>query len=338
MKSTLSLLTFFLTCFLLLESKASALVSGQVYNIVIVANGKCIDVLDHSKTAGTRLQQWDCTGETQQKFIVNLVGADTYTIHPAGNPSLCLESSGPFGSIAYEVVQMECGNSPQTWKIEYLGAEGYTIYPNGQTFACFVVGPTLYKDTNGAKVTTEPCSTEAYLKRFYFDGTGLPENLLPFQEPAPETLFELKSLHSGKCLELRDWNPENGSALQQNNCNGQANQHFKIQKKRAKSGEHPSTIRTYEIVNRHSNRCISVQNFGTTDGTRIHNWDCYGNEDQAFVVERNNFEGTFSFKFQHAPNLCMDVAGPSRDNGMVVHAWSCIREADNQAWTLNPVR
>ncbi len=51
-------------------ARADAPVNGKTYELVSRYSGKCLDVTDHSLAEGGTLQQWKCTGNTNQRFQV----------------------------------------------------------------------------------------------------------------------------------------------------------------------------------------------------------------------------------------------------------------------------
>lgn len=75
---------------LVLSTQASAqafpysdlLENGAVYSISSRNSGKCLDVKDHSLLSGGRLQQWDCHGGDNQKFIATVTYKSGWILTP----------------------------------------------------------------------------------------------------------------------------------------------------------------------------------------------------------------------------------------------------------------
>jgi hypothetical protein len=65
-------------------------VAGQNYKLRFKHSGKCADLLNSSTTAGTRLQQWTCSGNANQRFMLEEM-SDTYYRLRIKNSNLCAD-------------------------------------------------------------------------------------------------------------------------------------------------------------------------------------------------------------------------------------------------------
>lgn len=135
--------------------------------------------------------------------------------------------------------------------------------------------------------------------------------------------YSLVSLHSGKCLDVRDFGTQNGAGTQQWDCSNTDNQKFRF----VNEGHEQ-----FSLVGKASQRCLSAYAVQTENGTPAVIWDCHSGPDQILQPAYSN--GSYEFHFSHS-NKCLDVSGPSLDNGAGVHQWECWGGA-NQKWQLVP--
>lgn len=75
--------------------------------------------------------------------------------------------------------------------------------------------------------------------------------------------------------------------------------------------------------------CLDASNFGTTNGTTIHMWDCHGGSNQQWRVGPVGTRGPI----KAANGKCLDVASGGSISGAKVQLWSC-HGGSNQQWTL----
>ncbi|RYZ53554.1 MAG: hypothetical protein EOP07_17600 [Proteobacteria bacterium] len=60
----------------------SSVENGKIYSIVSLASGKCWDVADHSLSERGQIQQWDCHGGDNQKFLATLTYKSGFILTP----------------------------------------------------------------------------------------------------------------------------------------------------------------------------------------------------------------------------------------------------------------
>jgi cytochrome c len=60
----------------------STVENGKTYSIVSLASGKCWDVADHSVSERGQVQQWDCHGGDNQKFLATLTYKSGFILTP----------------------------------------------------------------------------------------------------------------------------------------------------------------------------------------------------------------------------------------------------------------
>ncbi|MET8144269.1 ricin-type beta-trefoil lectin domain protein [Sphaerisporangium sp. NPDC005288] len=122
----------------------------------------------------------------------------------------------------------------------------------------------------------------------------------------------LRSMASGRCLDVPGQTQTNGTQVAIWDCNGQANQQWI-----ATSGKQLQVYGT---------KCLDAQ--GTNAGARVVINGCSGGTNQQWNL---NADGTVT---SVQSNLCLDVTGEATANGTLVEVWSCTGGA-NQRWTRN---
>ncbi|MET8161518.1 lectin [Sphaerisporangium sp. NPDC005289] len=131
--------------------------------------------------------------------------------------------------------------------------------------------------------------------------------------PTPTTgAGAIKSVSSGRCLDVSGASQTNGSAAQIWDCNGQANQQWTP----TASGE----LRVY------GGKCLDVSNRATANRSPVVIWDCNGQNNQQW---RFNSDGTITAV---GANKCLDVPDNASANGTKLVIWDCNGGA-NQRWT-----
>jgi len=88
---------------------------------------------------------------------------------------------------------------------------------------------------------------------------------------------------------------------------------------------------TYEIIAKHSGKCLDVEGARQDNGVNVQQWACGGGPNQRWRLEDAG-GGYYRIVAVHS-GKCLDVAGGSRDNGANVIQWEC-HGGDNQLWRL----
>jgi hypothetical protein len=89
-----------------------------------------------------------------------------------------------------------------------------------------------------------------------------------------------------------------------------------------------STV-TVRLTSLHSNKCLDVAGWGTTNGSNVHSWECHGGDNQKWRLLPNG-----TIQSVHS-NKCLDVAGWGTANGTNVMLWDC-HGGQNQQWRVLP--
>jgi uncharacterized protein (DUF1501 family) len=87
----------------------------------------------------------------------------------------------------------------------------------------------------------------------------------------------------------------------------------------------------YEVVARHSDKCLDVKAVSSEDGARLQQWSCHGGANQQWRVEAVTGEWV-RLVAQHS-GKCLDVTDWSIENGTQLQQWAC-GDGENQQWTL----
>ncbi len=89
-----------------------------------------------------------------------------------------------------------------------------------------------------------------------------------------QKLYEIRSVHSGKCLDVTDASTADRAPLQQWTCHGGANQRFALR----------ATGPYYQIVAAHSGKCLDVEAAAPANGARVVQWPCHTGDNQKWAL------------------------------------------------------
>lgn len=291
---------------------------GHSYKLISRHSGKCLDLREHGKDNGTRLQQWDCTGEPHQTFRVESSGMGQVKL--VGKDSgRCVEVAGWGMDNGSPVQQWDCSGGGNQSMQAVPSTDGTFQMRFAHSGKCLdVSGPSF---EGGALVHQWDCVGQANQDWKFVEVDA------PVATPTYTTgaIYRLVSRHSGKCLDLKDHGTGDGTRLQQWDCTGEAQQAFRL----IQNGNG-----TYSLRGKDSNRCVEVAGGGRDNGNAVQQWECLGNDHQQFRFV-GSADGTSTLRFAHS-GKCLDVSGPSFDNGALVHQWDCVGQA-NQDWRLDNV-
>jgi len=90
----------------------------------------------------------------------------------------------------------------------------------------------------------------------------------------------------------------------------------------------------FELVARHSQKCLDVAGWSAADGTPLSQWACHGGDNQIWSLDPAA-DGSSRIVSRHS-GKCLDVNGASTDDGAQVIQWQCHGGA-NQQWRLEAV-
>jgi hypothetical protein len=131
--------------------------SGTV-EIQAVSSGKCADVTGASKANLAQIQQWGCSGHTNQQWTLKSVGTGIYNLVSV-NSGKCMDVSGASMANGAKVIQYTCssGNN-QRWKITSAGTGQYHLQAVHSGQCLDVTGNST---ASGAAFEQWPCHNSA---------------------------------------------------------------------------------------------------------------------------------------------------------------------------------
>jgi alpha-galactosidase len=131
---------------------------------------------------------------------------------------------------------------------------------------------------------------------------------------AEPTSSILRSVHSGRCLDVYNNEVVNGTKVEVYDCTIQA----------------ANQLWTYTPSKQLMalGKCLDAHGQGTTPGTIVDLWDCNGGANEQWTFNAN---GTITGV---QSGLCLDVKGAAvATNGTQVELYTCVANAPNQKWT-----
>ncbi|NLO70538.1 MAG: T9SS type A sorting domain-containing protein [Porphyromonadaceae bacterium] len=144
--------------------------------------------------------------------------------------------------------------------------------------------------------------------------------------------YSIVAVHSGKAVDLFNWETGDGSNIVQWDYWGGEAQQFNITNVDGEWHRITPVIAT--------SKALDVDGFSTANGANIHIWNYWGGQGQQFKFQ-NAGTGRYRLIARHS-GKCMDVYGASTGNGANVIQWECISGATNQMFQLikviNPAR
>jgi hypothetical protein len=116
--------------------------------------------------------------------------------------------------------------------------------------------------------------------------------------------YVIRSVMTGKCIDIASSSTADGAKVQQWDCNGTNAQKFHIS---------PTSGGYWKIINVNSNKALSIVNGSAEQNAKIHQWSYVSGNDQQFkFVSRATNQ--FSFHFRHTDQV-LDLYWGSADNG-----------------------
>ena len=128
--------------------------TSSTTTIVAESSGSCVDVNGGSSQVGLGIDQWTCSGTSNQSFRFTATSGGSYTIQPQ-NDNLCLDAGSGSVTTAVQVVQNTCSGGPtQQWKVNPNSDGSFAIMTtNGIGCLDVFAG----RKENGTIVTTFAC-------------------------------------------------------------------------------------------------------------------------------------------------------------------------------------
>jgi beta-glucanase (GH16 family) len=93
----------------------------------VVSSGRCVDITSWSTANGTQLEQWDCSGNTNQQWTLTPQANGTVQVRSVFNGK-CLDVRGFSTTDGAAIQQWDCsGNSNQQWTLSDDGGGRYEL-------------------------------------------------------------------------------------------------------------------------------------------------------------------------------------------------------------------
>jgi hypothetical protein len=146
---------------------------------------------------------------------------------------------------------------------------------------------------------------------------------------------QIRALHSGKCVDVPSNSMSNGAPVQQWDClgSGQFSQHWALFRVES------TTIPPYfELVSRHSGKCLDVTGASIGNGALVQQWGCLGSTqaNQQVSLFPVGTSGYYRLVFRHS-GKCLDVTDASTANGARLQQWECLASQANQEFAIQTI-
>jgi hypothetical protein len=139
-------------------------------------------------------------------------------------------------------------------------------------------------------------------------------------------VYVVKSVNSGKCVDVTGNLATSGALIEQWDCNGQKNQQFKF----------TATSNGYEVRPMNgTTQCLDVFQASLVNGGVIDQWSCNGHTSQRWKVLTTSTSGQFELQAVNS-GKCLDVINSSTARGAKLQQNTCGAKA-NQRFTFSTV-
>lgn len=197
------------------------------------------------------------------------------------------------------------GGTSQLWQATPVANGAFEIVANNSGAGLDVQGSST---ANGALVQQWP----------YWGGA----NQRWLLQPTSGGYYQIVSVNSGSCLDVSGGPSatQDGILIQQWTCLGGTNQQWEM-----------IPLRWFELVARHSGKCLQVQNSSLALGAPTQQWTCSGAASQVWQA-LPVANGAFEILSKNS-DFALDVQGISTANGAIIQQWAYLGGA-NQQWLL----
>ncbi|KXZ43365.1 hypothetical protein GPECTOR_92g588 [Gonium pectorale] len=244
----------------------------------------CLDISNNNQVAGTSIQQWTCTNTTAQYFTVSSTptGAYTITTIPSG---LCLAAKDSATSDGTKIALATCTSaSNQLFAITPYGDGTFTLSPTHASSKCL--------DVSGASTSN-----------------GAAIQIFTLSLPTRQTTTTMGTgTTTGKCVDIKGGVQAAGTYIQQYTCNKTPAQDWVIV---------TAGTNVYQIKST-SDFCLTAQNAGTSNGTRITIETCVSGAKYQMWQASAGYQGGVALSPLHKTNMCLDISNASSSNEAAV--------------------
>ncbi|MCD0443118.1 RICIN domain-containing protein [Glycomyces sp. A-F 0318] len=258
---------------------------------------------DNRPTASYWMYQWYAEQSGQIVDVDPTAYNDAVASYDAGAQEVSIVFAGEAGDNTVQVNGIGGLGSQVSATLEYVPGSGRTTPVGGATHVW-----TRDFQVDGGSVGI-PVDDQDYLGAYRLV-------LTPAQPGGGGDSGELRSVASGKCLDVPESSTTAGTQLALWSCNGQANQRWTA----TADGE-------LSVYSGQTRMCLDAYENQTTAGTPVIIWPCNGQSNQRWRI------GADGSVTGQASGLCLDVEGGSTADGASVLLWTCHGGA-NQRWSL----
>jgi hypothetical protein len=302
--------------FLLFATPArSQTIASSTTTMVVNSSGSCVDVNGGSKQIGLGIDQWQCTGTSNQNFIFSPTIDGYYTIQALIN-NLCLDAGSGSVTTALQIVQNTCaGSNSQKWKV-VPNSNGSYVVTTANGLGCFDVY--AGRKADGTSVTTYACHGSDN-ESFRMSGFHSPPT--PGQT-AGAFVSPLVVISSSSCVDVIGNSNQPNTGIDQWACNSAANQSFLF---------NPTPDGYYTIQPQNDNLCLDSGAGSMTNAVTVVQNTCSGGSSQKWKL-RSNSDGSYAIATAAGVG-CLDVYGGFKANGTAVTTYPC-HQSDNESFRL----
>ncbi len=296
------------------------------YQLIARHSGRCVDVTNLSQSDGARLQQWDCLGSNQTNQIWQGVpyGPAGYSHFVAKHSGKCMDVEGASQNNIAAVNQWTCGSGTnQQWTLQ--SVESGPI----PTHASLTVNSTLNGQPGFINVSGN-VDAGAYSLGGQFVNVNFQREVSPGNWETVENETLHVNLNGENHYAWETWAIGTGQwrtrVVYPGNTPyaGSESEYHYFQ---IKSG--------YRLINRYSNKCMSLSENKNINGQAIIQWDCSGNpnpnDGQVFTLVPKG-GGYYDIEI-NSTDKCVDVTGASTSDGAWLQQYQCLGAGQaNQLW------
>jgi hypothetical protein len=156
----------------------------------------------------------------------------------------------------------------------------------------------------------------AWIRKYIFRGVEFKKD----NEPLP--VVSIVNKHSGKALDVANWNVNDHADIQQYTFHGGDNQRWALV---------PDGDGNYQLMAMHSGKCLDVASSSQENGAKIQLYTCHGGNNQKWTLVPDG-DGHFEIVANHS-GKCLDVTSWGTADGIAIQQYERHGGA-NQKWKL----
>jgi len=211
-------------------------------------SNQCLEVAGGGAADGTAVRIANCSGQLFQQWSFEGVG-NGFQIK-AAHSGKCLDNGGSSNG---SLQQVTCsGANSHVWRLTPPNAS-YRVFPQ------HTLADLKCMDVVGGNIQLGDCTPVA--------------ERLWFFTPSNDGL-QIQNIQSLQCTEVVDFSTNDGANIQEAGCTGGTNQEWRMNPVPVGLGN--GTPVPFQLVARHSNKCLDESTVVGTLGGNIHQWSCLG--------------------------------------------------------------